>query len=218
MYEKMLYELIKSKVDICVCQWQYEYTNGKQVVDPKNIDINIYGRKSAVEFAEFFCSGQYENGVVCAVWNKLYREKVFSKIRFVENYVEDDRIHNEILSKDYSVIIIPEQLYIYCQNSDSLTAKPFRKESLIFLDVLTERITCFSNNKMISINTKKLYCNMYIEYFYKAKNAKIKMTDKKEFDRIVRDLIINGEANLKFIIRMILFRVSPKIYARICNI
>lgn len=218
MYEKMMFELIKSKVDICVCQWQYEYADGKQVVDSNNIDKTIYGRKKAVEFAEFFCRGQYENGVVCSACDKLYKRDIFNNVRFVGNYVEDDRIHNEILCKDYFVVIIPEQFYVYCQNKGSLTNKPFEKENLLFLDVLAERIVCFSNNKFISTNTRKLYCNMYIEYFYKAEKAKIKMTDKKKFDCIARSLIISTEVNLKFIIRMLLFRCSPRIYAKVCNI
>ena len=73
MYKKMLDKLLNYNVDLCVCQWQYEFSDGRQVVKKKNIDPTIYGRKASLEFARFLYRGNYENGVVVAAWNKLYR-------------------------------------------------------------------------------------------------------------------------------------------------
>lgn len=218
MYETMYSELILNKADICVCQWQYEFSDGKQVVDINNIDSEIYGKMKAEKFAEFFYRGSYENGVVCAAWNKLYKADVFSEIRFVGRLFEDDRIHNQILSKDYVVVVIPEQLYLYCENSDSLTNKSFRENRLLIFDILSERLSSFSNNEFILVNTRKLYCNIYIEYYYKAKKSNVKMPGYKEFDRIFREILLKSKVDVSFIIRMILFRISPKIYAKVCHI
>ena len=38
MYKKMLDKLLNYNVDLCVCQWQYEFSDGRQVVKRKNID------------------------------------------------------------------------------------------------------------------------------------------------------------------------------------
>lgn len=212
MYEIMLSESLKDNVDICVCQWQYENQDGQRIIDLNKINNTIYGKKTSIEFAEYLYGSSYENGVVCAAWNKLYRKEIFETTRFYGRYIEDDRIHSEILSRDYSIFVLTDRLYIYCQNGDSLTNKPFREETLLFLDVLSERMKFFSANEKLLYNTRKLYCNMYIEYYYKAKNANIKMTDIKEFDKSLKALIGSGYVNVKFIIRMLLFRFSPKIY------
>lgn len=218
MYEKLLVALIENEADISICQWQYELPDGLQVVDLNKVDTGIYGKKTAVKFAEYFYRGQYEGGVVCAAWNKLYKRCVFDSIRFYGRYVEDDRVHNSILSKSYSIIVITDQLYIYCNNEESLTNKPFRAESLMYLDVLDDRLQCFKDNEFITDNTRRLYCNIYIEYYFKAKDAGVEMRDIKLFDEILRTLIFTGKASIKFIIRMILFRISPKLYAKICKI
>ena len=48
MYKKMLDKLLNYNVDLCVCQWQYEFSDGRQVVKRKNIDPTIYGRKTSL--------------------------------------------------------------------------------------------------------------------------------------------------------------------------
>ena len=45
MYEKMLAVQLEHQVDICVCQWQYEYEDGRRGIDPNKIDSNLYGKK-----------------------------------------------------------------------------------------------------------------------------------------------------------------------------
>lgn len=51
MYKKMLDKLLDYNVDLCVCQWQYEFSDGRQVVKKQNIDPAIYGCKTSLEFA-----------------------------------------------------------------------------------------------------------------------------------------------------------------------
>jgi len=44
MYESMLSCLEEENVDICVCQWQYELSDGQQVVDISKVNPNIFGK------------------------------------------------------------------------------------------------------------------------------------------------------------------------------
>ena len=44
MYAKMMRALLDNGVDICVCQWQYEFTDGHRVVEKSKINSEIYGR------------------------------------------------------------------------------------------------------------------------------------------------------------------------------
>lgn len=218
MYEVMLSKLKENNADICVCQWQYEYSDGKQVVDLNNVDSSIYGKLSSILFAEFLYKGQYENGVVCAMWNKLYKKKIFDNIRFEGTYAEDDCIQNYILSNDYLIYVIKNQFYIYCQNNDSLTNSNFSEKNLCIFEILENRISIFRRNKFIVKKSKKLYCELYIEYYYKCIKYNLNMPKKELYNRYLNELIKEKVLPLKTIIRMLIFNFSPKLYLHIIRI
>lgn len=125
MYEKLIDVFIDKDVDISVCQWQYEDLNGYHVINPDKIDASIYGKKSSESFAEYFYRQNYERMSVCVVWNKLYKRYIFDDIRFFGRRSEDELIHTTILARKYIVSVIPDLLYIYCQNLTSITNKLF---------------------------------------------------------------------------------------------
>lgn len=216
MYKKMLDKLLNYNVDLCVCQWQYEFSDGRQVVKKKNIDPTIYGRKASLEFARFLYRGNYENGVVVAAWNKLYRRALLDKIRFEGRIHEDDAFNGRIMAKNISVYVMEEQFYVYAQNGDSLTNKPFSVNKFFFLDVLAERRELFKSDAFIRQETELLYCNMYIEYCLRARKDGVEVSHPERYRQIFRKMFSSlrreGKANIKFRLRMMLFSFSPSLY------
>lgn len=216
MYKKMLDKLLDYSVDLCVCQWQYEFSDGRQVVKKKNIDPTIYGCKSSLEFARFLYMGNYENGVVVAAWNKLYRRALLDKTRFEGRIHEDDAFNGRIMAKDVSVYVMEEQFYVYAQNGDSLTNKPFSANKFFFLDVLAERRELFKSDAFIRQETELLYCNMYIEYCLRARKDGVAVSHPERYRQIFRKMFSSlrreGKANIKFRLRMMLFSFSPSLY------
>lgn len=83
---------------------------------------------------------------------------------------------------------------------------------MLYLDMLVERAELFADNRFISHHTWKRYCDMYVEYYYKAQAAGIEMPSTGDFDKMLRKLLAEGKCGLKFYVRMILFRISPKLY------
>lgn len=219
MYKKMLDKLLNYNVDLCVCQWQYEFSDGRQVVKKKNIDPTIYGRKASLEFARFLYRGNYENGVVVAAWNKLYRRALLDKIRFEGRIHEDDAFNGRIMAKNISVYVMEEQFYVYAQNGDSLTNKPFSANKFFFLDVLAERRELFKSDAFIRQETELLYCNMYIEYCLRARKDGVEVSHPERYRQIFRKMFSSlrreGKANIKFRLRMMLFSFSPSLYRSI---
>ncbi|WP_455581611.1 glycosyltransferase family 2 protein [Dysosmobacter sp.] len=218
MYGKLFESLQKTKADIAVCQWQYEMADGRQVVEKEKIDASLYGKKSAADFAAYlYRSGSYENGVVVSTWNKLYRCEVFQNLRFQGRLYEDDEISGIIFSHPYSVVVLEEQLYIYCQNPDSLTNKPFSQERLAFLSILDKRSRLFSNNLYLLQETQKLYCNIYIEFYFKSLEGGFSMPKsfRGTFRKMVRHLQKEHVCSLKFFARMYIFMLSPRVYHQI---
>ena len=216
MYKKMLDKLLNYNVDLCVCQWQYEFSDGRQVVKKKNIDPTIYGCKTSLEFARFLYRGNYENGVVVAAWNKLYRRALLDKIRFEGRIHEDEAFNGRIMAKNISVYVMEEQFYVYAQNGDSLTNKPFSANKFFFLDVLAERRELFKSDAFIRQETELLYCNMYIEYCLRARKDGVAVSHPERYRQIFRKMFSSlrreGKANIKFRLRMMLFSFSPSLY------
>lgn len=216
MYKKMLDKLLNYNVDLCVCQWQYEFSDGRQVVKRKNIAPTIYGRKTSLEFARFLYMGNYENGVVVAAWNKLYRRTLLDKIRFEGRIHEDEAFSGRIMAKNISVYVMEEQFYVYAQNGDSLTNKPFSANKFFFLDALAERRELFKSDAFICQETELLYCNMYIEYCLRARKDGVAISHPEKYRQIFRKMFSSlrreGKANIKFRLRMMLFSFSPSLY------
>ena len=219
MYKKMLDKLLNYNVDLCVCQWQYEFSDGRQVVKRKNIDPTIYGRKASLEFVRFLYMGNYENGVVVAAWNKLYRRALLDKIRFEGRIHEDEAFCGRIMAKNISVYVMEEQFYVYAQNGDSLTNKLFSANKFFFLDALAERRELFKSDAFIRQETELLYCNMYIEYCLRARKEGVTITHPEKYRQIFRQMFSSlrrdGKAGMKFRFRMMLFSFSPSLYRHI---
>lgn len=216
MYKKMLDKLLDYNVDLCVCQWQYEFSDGRQVIKKQNIDPTIYGRKTSLELARFLYKGNYENGVVVAAWNKLYHRTLLDTIRFEGRIHEDEAFSGRIMAKNISVYVMEEQFYVYAQNGDSLTNKPFSANKLFFLDALAERRELFKSDTFIRQETELLYCNMYIEYCLRARKDGVAVSHLEKYCQIFRKMFSSlrreGKANIKFRLRIMLFSFSPSLY------
>jgi hypothetical protein len=217
MYQQMLSCLLQESVDICVCQWQYEYSDGKQVIDVSKVSASLFGQKSANAFAHLIYAGPYENGLAIAAWNKLYKQDIFASLRFSGRYAEDDNIIGHILFQNPSIYVMKQQYYIYCQNNDSLTNQSFSEKQILFLNSLESRIALFASDSDLQQKTARLYCNIYIEYYYKASKNNIEMPNIQRFDKALCLLLKLHGCNFKFVIRMLLFRVSPTLYFRLLN-
>ena len=215
MYEKMLNCLIENNVDFCVCQWQYEYADGKQVIQNKRIHPDIYGEHYSVEFAHFLYCGSYENVVVVSMCNKLYRKSVINSIRFDGHCAEDEEFNDKINGQQLKTYVMADQFYIYVQNSMSITNMPFSEEKLHFLNVLSRRQKLFFDDIYLRQETEKLYCNIYVEYYYKAKALGIPVKNKvyyEIFKRMFLGLCSENACDSKFFVRMCIFFISPVLY------
>ena len=213
MYSEMIDTMNRERVDVCVCQWQYERADGMHVVSTDNIDPGLNGLMTFTEFAHFLYKGSYENGVVVSLWNKVYRKDRIKDVVLSGYYAEDDAFGDWLFSQEGHVYVLPQQLYIYVQNGESLTNAHFNERMLHFLKVLEKRCELFAGDEFILKETRCLYCNMYIEYYYKTQKAGIKMPPKDTFNKMVRLLKKSSSVTFKFLVRMYLFCCSPTMYS-----
>lgn len=164
--------------------------------------------------SDLWPGGGYEHVVMCVAWNKLYPAKVLQNLRFNGRYAEDEDMSDRVAAKGYSFFVMDQLLYVYCDSPNSLTRDKFNKNKLLFLDVLHNRTVLFASEQQIVADTQKLYCNMYIEYYFKAADAGVAVPRQYGiwWREMLSRLAAEKGCGWKFYCRMYLFRFSPKLY------
>lgn len=216
VYERTVQKMKQYSVDIGAFMWQFEDLSGKYVVKQENTPSDFYGIKTTSEFAKLLYQGNYANGLVVSVWNKMYCRAFIENIFFDESMkiCEDDEWSNRIYSKEGTVYCDDSFCYVYAQNNNSLTHQSFGKENLVFLDTLRKRVDTFKNDYFLVKETQKCYLNLYIEYYYRAKDVDIQVyEDKATYTRFRKAL--KDTVSMKTRFRFLLFAISPAIYRKL---
>lgn len=213
-----MYELLLGAMegnDITVCMFNYLHKDGSLVYSQEDINPKILGFHKSVEFAHYLYDGGYSNGIVCAVWNKLYRRSVLEGINIDNGIIGEDEELNDLVNvNDVNVYVIKDELYFWCENNDSVTHRHFSQLNFHFLEVLEQRYRLFVEDDYLRIKTLLLYCNVYIEYYYKAQKYKVVIprAQKNFFYKSCFLLIKSCYWSMKFYTRIFIFSVSPTLY------
>ena len=210
IYEKAINILEKENVEVVTWLWQYEQ-QGKYVVSKKKINNNPYGKISGKSFLDILYKGNYANGMVVGVWNKLYKRELVENEYFKYRYNEDDDWSIRVLSKVSGVYSLNEFGYVYTENVNSLTHQKFSGKEYNMLDILRDREVLIKDDDLLRIETLKLYCNLYIEYYYKAVQYGVPLyDDKKTYNQFRKSKRINLKSRIRFGV----FSFSPYIYKK----
>ena len=215
--ENIVKTFLERDVDIVVARFASGREKGVDYHVSKEVDIS--GEYSSIEFERliYSCKNWYEHSMVMCVWGKGYKRKVFNDIRFEGRILEDYAFTDVLLSHDYEITVIDKIGYIYCYNPNSLTHKTNVIEKIAFLKMLEKRLELFAEDEYMVNNTCALYCNMYIEYYYRVESSERALIkeNKNRFISCINTLKTNAMNNKRFFIRMFIFRLSPMLYRMI---
>lgn len=217
MYEKMMNAVIENNADYCACQFNYQYSDGSLLYDNSKIDINILGVHNSIKFSHFlYNKSGYENGVVCSIWNKLFRKDLLIGIKSKNGRGEEEEVNDYVNRKNVKVVVIPDECYYWCENFSSVTHSGFKHTNFHFLEILEQRSKWFIEDHYMKNESMKLACNLYIEYYFYAKAANIPVPSNvtKIFRNCLRQLFNNNYCERKFYFRMIVFLFSKRIYKK----
>lgn len=224
MYGKMLDSIIDTGADVCVCQWNYELPDGTHMIDNKIYDDSFYGLKTSVEFARYLYKYNkmerkygYANGLVVSPWNKLYRKDLLSGFTSNGYLGEDEDMNDYVFSQSNVLVsIIKDEFYYWCANKESMSNRPFSTKKWEYFDAFEKRLSRYTD-EFIAEHTSKLIFNFYIENYNKATDAALRppRAVKKLFHRSCLNLIKYRTADVKTLVRMILFLSSPALYKKI---
>lgn len=217
MYELMLKAMADNSADVVVCQFNYEKINGTHSIVHKNDDELLLGTHNSTLFSHYIYAGGYQNGLVVAPVNKLYKKTLLYDADFSGYIGEDEEMNDYVYSKNCKIFVIPDELYYWCQNLNSTTNVAFSSKRWHFLEMLLKRIKRYSSDSFMVRKTKLLYINIFIEYYYKAKanGVNVPIALYNDFKSIFFLLLFNGDMDLKLFIRGVVFLLSPNLYKRI---
>lgn len=219
IYNKVMNVLLDNDADIVAWLWQFQDDKGNFTVEKDKISIDFQGIITGIEFAKLWYKGSYENGLVTSIWNKLYKKEIIEDEKFRYKIFEDDDWMTRILRKVNNIVCINEFFYVYAQNNDSLTHKKFSKEHIDFLKILMNRADLFKADEFIYIETIKLFCNLYIEYYFEAQKEKIDFDiNKKIFHKYIQKLKDTGNIDKKTYLRFVFFLITPVFYNVVISI
>lgn len=212
-YTTAMHTALLKGSDIIVWLWQYENKAGKVYsVKSEEIPSEFSDISNGVEFSKLLYKGNYANGLVVCCCNKIYKKECIAGEKFKHQKFEDDDWIGKVLSKNPSVICIPQCFYVYVENLSSISHQDFSENDVEFLNILLERQNLFSDAYIVKC-TQLLFCNMYIEYYFKAKAENISFPfQKKVFCKTVRKLQKKKQIDLKTNLRFCLFYISAKLY------
>lgn len=212
IYTEAVNILETNNIDVVAWLWQYEDVNGNMLVSKDKITGVNYGMQSGYHFLRSLYQSSYSNGIVVSVWNKLYRSEIVKNSGFPLIYAEDDMWSVRILTQISEIYVMEKFGYVYKENSKSLTHLKFTEKNYSMFDTLRERSDLFVQDIYLLNETWKLYCNLYIEYCFRAEESNITpYNDEKTFNCYRK----NKSLNMKTKIRFLIFSLSPYVYKRI---
>ncbi len=123
MYSLLLQNLIKYEADICACNARTLYDTGKEVIADNSGRIDILEKEVAVETIV----KKMDN----ALWNKLFKRKILSEIRFEEDrtFGEDLYYILQCLKNCERVVYVNSCKYNYIKHENSITSGKLSKKS-----------------------------------------------------------------------------------------
>ena len=208
-----LYKLIKKyDVNISTCKPMAIY----------NYDYKVRKIKEKIKLLDSF---EMLKNVLLAIdstgttWNKLYKKELFSDIRFENRIINDIVTTYKLVLKSKKIVYSNQKKYYYLKHKDSITTKENSLDrTKDFFDASIERYNYI----------KKIYPKFNENDFGLVKNiVKLYLTDDEEnlkyldsnaldyFNKLFSFKILFCKLNAKDKIKIILFKMSPKLYKKI---
>lgn len=185
-YLEYLYRaVIENDCDIAVCGYEVF----EEFVPAKEVSYSSGNTYSGIDMLWRIYSKNHTEYVESTVsWNKLYRKRLFDKIRFPKGKIhEDEATTYKIYCNARKVCVIPCTLYYYYQNQTGIMKRKFNTSRLDYLEALYERYFFFSEKgfQNLAAYTAKLLYIFTVDYAALEENQ---VEDYSKFRKRLIDL------------------------------
>ena len=172
MYSKMFEKINEEQAEIVICDFEnVDYNNIKNNYRVEAKNMNIADDKW----------GCYDEMILPSCCNKLIKKELFNNITFPEhiNY-EDLATIPVVVLKAKRVVYIPEILYKYVQNENSVMHENFGLQQLNLINALEIVCNRIDNLNISEPDTIKAQYMIYTRRFYEELLEKIMLSSRKK--------------------------------------
>lgn len=184
--ESLLLALEENDCDIAMCDVFVTNSPEHHFFDLKNKEYEILSGQEAAKR----CIGGYTIDYIVA-WNKIYRRKLFDKIRYPLGEInEDEFITWKLLWKSKKVVYVHLFLHNYYQRKDSIMGSPYSRERTRVVNALEERRDffyekeCYSEAMQLTLDIDYLLSYAIDELEDKGENVTDLRTKKRKNKKI----------------------------------
>ncbi|MCI6517388.1 MAG: glycosyltransferase [Lachnospiraceae bacterium] len=197
MIEKMLEKQVETNADMIICNFK-QITEEGCVIQKNNgiTDETIDALQVLKRFAD-------ERGwAYITVWNRLYKRKIFEKIRFPEGKThEDEWIAADIYESCNKITLTSDSYYLYRINADSIMGKKWNIAHLDGVEAVYRRFLKYQKNGWYDQVPATFFCARRMLESMKNMNF-VTAEDKKRRREVIREYrymlrCVGNEASFK---------------------
>ena len=218
MYSFLFENIEKHKADIISCSLFFEYQSKTIVPRKENDNIIIFDKNNKNNLVRNFLLHKIYDG---AVWNKLYKRKLFNNIIFpINQYYEDNFIVFDLLNAAKKIILTNKVFYHYRQHDNSTTKSFSPKKYIDDMKAIKHNIKVIKKNypEFIKLaEQEKLLCYfkwLDIIIFSNDYNIKYISFFQKQIKKHFSLMLFANNINSKMKIALILMILNIKIYKK----
>ena len=208
--EKVMEIFSANDVEIVAFDCQRITEDGKLLGGTENLETAVYTKEEALTQ---LVSGKIND----YLWSKVYKRDLFDKLRFAKHRTcfEDMEVTHRLLLKTNHIYCLNEQLYFYCQHSNSLTATMTAAKLCDLYQVRLERYRLLQENypniaEMSMPTLSRSALGLYDRSLWELADKSV-VADARRFleDNRHKVLASNGS------IRIRIYYFMPEIYRRL---
>ena len=181
--ERLYISANKYNADMVCGRFIRKYDNSKFYSEKKVIKKGNLVYDSDKQKMSVFLDGKI---IGTTAWAKLYRRELFENVRFpIGRYHEDVYTTYKLVDCSKRIVVIPEVVYIYRYNQESITNETFSEKKLDLIKGKTEQ-ALYVGNKYPSLQNKAyagiIYaCNQCLVQISRSKYSNISVLEQMQF-------------------------------------
>lgn len=158
---------------------------------------------------------KYENSV--AIWHKLIKKDLFENLRFEDRIINDVAFTHKLVMKTDKIVYSNQIKYYHLKNRDSISRKKFEDfDRTIDLYKATVERFYYVNKKYPDFIENNYACLELITQLYLRKSKNIikylnESGARKTYKELFSHKVLKCKINRKQKIKLILFRINPKL-------
>lgn len=211
---KMYAAVLEQDADLCICDCQVIWSDGREDDDPLCIPELVTTGKALLEG-----SGIGYNWHFIIACSKLYRTRLFQDLRFPVGYIhEDEAVYHRVLGSANTVVCLPDRLYIYYRRADSIMGAGPGIKTVDYLTAKSDRVRYASKQGLPDLyhcslkDFRILFSEIcYVPLMKEGKGTVYPRRAARAIRAILPDLHRSGLCSRKEMIHLLFFSFFPNL-------